>query len=69
MTATTRRNCWTCQHNVVRNGWGDCHADFATGWTTWWIAATEDNSSSDESNMPPRDADGCPGWEAVEVLP
>lgn len=54
------RNCWTCRFNEFEDGEG-------------WCRLTDSNMSDlreiwaqaflwDDRDMPPHDADGCPGW-------
>ena len=61
-----RKNCWTCRWNDVEDG-NACTrtrsleallgvADSIAGWCG--------SVGIDSQKMPPRDADGCPGWGA-----
>ena len=59
-----RRNCWTCKNDYTPEGddqhW--CAALDPDGYrldvTNWWC------SQDVIGDMPPEDADGCPGWKA-----
>ena len=67
-----KRNCWTCDHDKVFGG-GTAHICTAlpprrskgTGDspTVKAISAWTDSQTLDASLMPPKDSDGCPGWE------
>jgi hypothetical protein len=52
-----KRNCWTCRHNDEQHD--SCRVEGRDGVAEWisecpgeWVNC-----------MPPKDADGCPGWE------
>ena len=70
--APPKRNCWTCDHDKVFGG-GTAHICTAlpprrskgTGDspTVKAISAWTDSQTLDASLMPPKDSDGCPGWE------
>jgi hypothetical protein len=64
--ATAPRNCWSCVHDFT--GAGKLHLcvvsrseAFVAKNVSAWILAL---GSLDETWMPPKDADGCPGYEA-----
>lgn len=52
-----RWNCWNCRHDYYPNEQGrhGCHKSNCA--VDEWI----DSTRLDNMNMPPRDADGCPG--------
>jgi hypothetical protein len=64
--SATRRNCWTCMHNTPIDSFGEhgCALD----------PLAERSDVADwlrlipltHSQMPPTDADGCPGWKATD---
>jgi hypothetical protein len=53
-----RRNCWTCKH--ASHGAAVCLRPWDL--VGRWVECTHNLR---ESNECPRDADGCPGWEAA----
>lgn len=65
-----KRNCWTCGHSGLRDGapgrcsvyGADAGGPVGKAIGEWARMVDE----SDDDGMPPRDADGCPGWEAKE---
>ncbi len=70
---TELRNCWTCSGDhpadhscMVRTRlWDACteECDQKAAAITEWIESRD----LDEAEMPPKDADGCPGWEVSDV--
>jgi len=56
-----RRGCWTCSRNYYDEGGGACCSGLSGAICRWLESVTLDSDG-----MPPRDADGCPGWAAKE---
>lgn len=50
-----KRNCWYCANDEICGGGHCCY----TEGVDLWVCENIDVGS----DMPPRDADGCPGWE------
>lgn len=66
-----RRNCWTCEHNngpynvcAIINGRSD--RDDVEAWVDGQEISRYDAAVP---NMPPRNADGCPGWKLNSDAP
>ena len=53
------RNCWSCACDYAPNEQGrhGCHSKRDSAFE--WVASVD----LDANDMPPRDADGCPGWK------
>ena len=67
LSGPVRRNCWTCRLNQFVNDLAICNHS-ATGdrvasdkVNEWWSA-----TNGDTQWMPPKDSDGCPGYQPIE---
>jgi hypothetical protein len=70
--SATRRNCWTCLHNLTAaGGYNYCGSPLYTGSApdgayravAEWIERYADDM---DDGMPAKTADGCPGWVAKD---
>ena len=52
-----KRNCWTCKHNEETSLGSECRGPVGPNIRGWWV-----QFGLDITEMPPHDADGCPGW-------
>jgi len=55
-----KRNCWTCEHSLHETT--DCGAKHTDEIATWM-----NDTHSDEDDVCPKDADGCPGWAPLTI--
>jgi len=61
------RNCWTCGERIGKDGCGVIVLSgppkgVSTTEVIDWIVVTHRLTTPEDPFMPPRDADGCPGW-------
>lgn len=57
-----KRNCWTCKHagfKSSRYGYKYATCGSPVGGASYWVT----KQILDGEEMPPKDSDGCPGWE------